>query len=96
MIVYDPAHCRDYELFGARRMSDGSWQAGSGAIFDLRGDQLRTAGWTSADAAGLSILAGLVRYDEVAAGHIDHAIRVTAPRSRNSYVWPARHAAAPR
>lgn len=93
VIIYDPAHCRDYELFAARPVSGGAWQAGSGAVFDLRADRLRTAGWTSADAAGLSILAGLVRYDEVAAGHIDHAIRVTVPRSRNAYVWPARHAA---
>ena len=93
VIVYDPAHCRDYELFAARPASGGSWQAGSGAIFDLRGNALRKAGWTSADAAGLPILAGLVRYDEVAAGHIDHAIRVTVPRSRNTYLWPARHAA---
>jgi hypothetical protein len=93
VIVYDPAHCRDYELYAAHRNSDGSWQAGSGAVYDLRKDQLRPAGWTSADAAGLPILAGLVQYGEVAAGHIDHAIRVTVPRSRNSYVWPARHAA---
>jgi hypothetical protein len=92
VIVFDPAHCRDYELFAARP-SGGGWQAGSGAVFDLRGDALRPAGWTSADAAGLPILAGLVRYDEVAAGQVDHAIRVTVPRSRNSYLWPARHAA---
>jgi hypothetical protein len=92
VIVYDPANCRDYELFAARP-SGGGWQAGSGAVFDLRGNALRPAGWTSADAAGLPILAGLVRYDEVAAGRVDHAIRLTVPRSRNSYVWPARHAA---
>jgi hypothetical protein len=92
VIVYDPAHCRDYELYDAHP-SGGGWQAGSGAVFDLRGDALRPAGWTSADAAGLPILAGLVQYDEVAAGHIDHAIRVTVPHSRDSYVWPARHAA---
>ncbi|GIH17878.1 hypothetical protein Raf01_60500 [Rugosimonospora africana] len=93
VIVYDPAHCRDYELFAARPLSGGAWQAGSGAVYDLRGNRLRTAGWTSADAAGLPILAGLVRYQEVAAGHIDHAIRITVSHSRNSYVWPARHAA---
>jgi hypothetical protein len=92
VIVYDPAHCRDFELFAARP-GGGGWQAGSGAVFDLRGNALRPAGWTSADAAGLPILAGLVRYDEVAAGRIDHAIRVTVPRSRDAYVWPARHAA---
>lgn len=93
VILLDPATCRDYELYAAKPRSDGSWSAGSGAIFDLRGNALRPAGWTSADAAGLSILAGLVRYDEVAAGHIDHAIRVTVPNSRDAYVWPARHAA---
>jgi hypothetical protein len=92
VIVYDPAHCRDFELYDAH-LSGGGWQAGSGAVFDLGGNALRPAGWTSADAAGLPILAGLVRYDEVAAGHIDHAIRVTVPHSRDSYVWPARHAA---
>jgi hypothetical protein len=91
VIVYDPSSCRDYELYAAYRNSDGSWHAGSGAVFDLRANALRPRGWTSADAAGLPILAGLVRYDEVAAGHIDHAIRVTAPKTRNAYVWPATH-----
>ncbi|MBM0238888.1 hypothetical protein JNW88_20270, partial [Micromonospora sp. ATA32] len=73
--------------------ADGSWLAGSGAIFDLRSNRLRRAGWTSADAAGLSILAGLVRYDEVAAGGIQHAIRITVPRTRTGYTWPATHSA---
>ena len=93
VILYDPNRCRSYELFAARPNGDGTWRAGSGAIFDLRGNVMRPRGWTSADAAGLSILAGLVRYDEVAAGRIDHAIRVTAPSTRNAYVWPATHAA---
>jgi hypothetical protein len=93
VILYDPMRCRAYELFAAYPQSDGAWRAGSGARFNLRGNALRPRGWTSADAAGLSILAGLVRYEEVAAGRIDHAIRVTAPRTRNAYVWPARHAA---
>ena len=93
IILYDRTACRAYELYAAYPNGDGSWRAGSGAVFDLRGNALRPAGWTSADAAGLSILAGLVRYDEVAAGRIDHAIRVTAPKTRNAYVWPARHAA---
>jgi hypothetical protein len=92
VIVLDTAACRDYELFAAWPAS-GGWRAGSGAIFDPRGNALRPAGWTSADAAGLAILAGLVRYDEVAAGRIDHAIRVTVPHSRDSYLWPAWHAA---
>ena len=72
------------------------WQAGSGALFDLRDNGLRPAGWTSADAAGLPILAGLVRYEEVAAGEIRHAIRFTAPATRRVYVWPARHYASSR
>jgi hypothetical protein len=93
VILLDRARCRSYELYSAYRNSDGSWRAGSGAIFDLKSNALRARGWTSADAAGLSILAGLVRYDELASGRIDHAIRVTAPTTRNSYVWPATHAA---
>lgn len=93
VIVFDPARCRSYELYAAYPAGDGSWRAGSGAVFDLRGNALRPRTWTSADAAGLSILAGLIRYDEVAAGRINHAIRMTVPRTRNTYVWPARHAA---
>jgi hypothetical protein len=92
VILHDPAGCRLYELFAAQR-SGGSWRAASGAVYDLRSHQLRPDGWTSADAAGLPILPGLVRYEEVAAGQIDHPIRVTVPRSRDSYLWPARHAA---
>ncbi|MEU5527774.1 hypothetical protein ABZ744_12620 [Micromonospora chersina] len=92
VIVWDRAACRAYELFDAHRSGAG-WRAGSGAVFDLRSNRLRRAGWTSADAAGLSILAGLVRYDEVAAGRIDHAIRVTVPRTRTGWTWPATHSA---
>jgi hypothetical protein len=92
IILHDLAACRVYELFAAY-LKGGAWTAGSGAIFHLNDNKLRPAGWTSADAAGLSIFAGLVRYDEFAAGHIDHALRITAPRTRNAYVWPARHAA---
>jgi hypothetical protein len=92
VIVYEPAACRLYELFDAHR-TGGAWRAGSGARYDLRDNRLRRAGATSADAAGLPILPGLVRLDEVKAGHIDHAIRLTAPKTRNAYVWPARHAA---
>ena len=80
-----------YELYAAEQQPDGSWHAGSGAIFDLNGYSLRPDGWTSADAAGLAILPGLVRYDEVAAGEITHAIRFTAPKTQREYVWPARH-----
>ena len=70
---------------------DGGPTAGSGAIFDLRSNRLRPAGWTSADAAGLPILPGLARYHEVAKGSIDHALRFTARRTRRAYVYPARH-----
>ncbi|WP_405089777.1 hypothetical protein OG767_18935 [Micromonospora sp. NBC_01392] len=92
VIVWDRAACRAYELFDAHRSGAG-WRAGSGAVFDLRANRMRPAGWTSADAAGLSVLAGLVRYEEVAAGRIDHAIRVTVPRTRTGWTWPAGHSA---
>lgn len=80
-----------YELYAAEKQPDGSWHAGSGAVFRLGDYTLRPAGWTSADAAGLPILPGLVRYEEVNAGEITHAIRFTAPQTRRAYVWPARH-----
>jgi hypothetical protein len=89
--MLDRDACRLYELFGARRRPGGGWSAGSGAVFDLRSNGLRPAGWTSADAAGLPILPGLARHDEVAGGGIDHALRFTAPRTRRAYVHPARH-----
>jgi hypothetical protein len=92
VLVVQAGTCRLYELFSARREGSG-WQAGSGAVYDLRANRLRPAGWTSADAAGLPMLAGLVCYEEVAAGHVDHAIRVTVDRSQASYLWPARHQA---
>ena len=91
VLVVDHDNCILYELYSAYPQPDGSWQAGSGAIFDLKANTLRPAGWTSADAAGLPITSGLVRYDETAAGEIDHAIRFTAPQTRTTYVWPARH-----
>ena len=93
VIVVDDSTCRLYETYDSTRQSDGSWTAGSGATWELRSNALRPAGWTSADAAGLPILAGLVRYEEVAAGNIDHAVRFTAPVTQRSYVWPARHQA---
>ena len=74
-------------------LSGGHWTGGSGAIWDLRSNALRQAGWTSADAAGLPILPGLVRYDEVDAGAIRHALRFTAPHTRTAYILPARHQA---
>jgi hypothetical protein len=89
-LLVDRSACRLYELYALRRES-GRWHAGSGAIWSLRSNRLRPAGWTSADAAGLPILPGLARYDEVARGAIRHALRFTAPRTRRAYVWPARH-----
>jgi hypothetical protein len=91
-LIVDRDSCRLYELFALHRTPSG-WAAGSGAIWSLRSNRLRPAGWTSADAAGLPILPGLARYDEVKAGRIDHALRFTAPRTRNAYVYPARHEA---
>lgn len=96
VLVVETSACTLYELYDAVLQPDGSWQAGSGAVFDLNGYGLRPAGWTSADAAGLPILPGLVRYEEVAAGVIAHALRFTAPQTAASYVWPARHYASSR
>jgi hypothetical protein len=91
LLAVDRETCRLYELYDVRQTAGGSWQAGSGAQWDLASNALRPEGWTSADAAGLPILPGLVRYDEVAAGAIDHALRFTAPVTRRAYVYPARH-----
>jgi hypothetical protein len=91
-LIVDRDSCRLYELYALHRTAAG-WAAGSGAIWSLRSNALRPAGWTSADAAGLPILPGLARWDEAAAGHIDHALRFTAPETRRAYVYPARHEA---
>lgn len=91
VLVVDSANKKLYELYDAHPQSDGSWHAGSGAVFDLNSNALRPAGWTSADAAGLPILPGLARYDEVAAGEITHALRFTVSQTRRAYVYPARH-----
>jgi hypothetical protein len=91
VIVVDRYRCKLYELFAAYPQRGGAWEAASGAVFDLDSSRLRPDGWTSADAAGLPIFPGLVRYDEVASGEIRHALRFTAPRTRNEHVWPARH-----
>lgn len=91
ILILQENTCLLYEVYDAYPRDDGGWDAGSGAIFDLRSNALRPAGWTSADAAGLPILPGLVRYDEVAAGQINHALRFTAPESQRAFVWPARH-----
>jgi hypothetical protein len=90
-LILDRDACRLYELFALYPTARGGWRAGSGAIWSLRSNRLRPAGWTSADAAGLQILPGLARYDEVKRGRIDHALRFTVRRSRRAYVYPARH-----
>lgn len=90
VIVLQQGSCHLYELYRAFPVGD-AWEADSGAVYDLSSHELRPAGWTSADAAGLPILPGLVRYDEVASGEIRHAIRMTAPETQRAYVWPARH-----
>jgi hypothetical protein len=92
-IMVDPTTCRLYELYDARYRGAHRSTAGSGAIWDLASNALRPAGWTSADAAGLPILPGLVNYDEVMSGHVDHAIRMTAETTDTRYIWPARHEA---
>jgi hypothetical protein len=94
-LVIDRSDCTLYELYDAR-WNGGHPTAGSGAVFHLEGpkaDDLRPAGWTSADAAGLPIFPGLLRYDEVASGKVDHAIRFTVDCTTDRYVWPARHEA---
>ncbi len=93
LLLLNTDSCVLYELYDAERGEPG-WRAGSGAVFDLGAYGLRPDGWTSADAAGLPILPGLVRYQEVAAGEIRHALRFTAPRSSARHLWPARHHAA--
>ena len=90
-LIVDRDRCKLYELFALYPAGGGGWRAGSGAIFDLRSNKLRPAGWTSADAAGLPILPGLARYEDVARGRIDHALRFTVNDTRRAYVWPARH-----
>jgi hypothetical protein len=93
VLVLQQGSCQLYELYAASPNTDGSWSADSGAKFDLTTGALRPIGWTSADAAGLPILPGLVRYDEVAAGRIEHAIRVTFSRTQRGFVLPATHLA---
>jgi hypothetical protein len=92
-LMVDPSTCVLYELFNAHYRSGNRSTAGSGAIWSLRSNHLRPAGWTSADAAGLPILPGLVNYDEVMSGHLDHAIRFTAQVTDSRFLWPARHQA---
>ena len=94
VLVLDNSNCWLYELYSSYPQTDGSWNAGSAAVWDLLGDEQRPLTWTSADAAGLSIFAGLARYDEVASGAIKHALRFTLQNSRAAFVPPASHWAA--
>ena len=91
ILVLDKDNCILYETFYSWPQEDSSWWAGSGAVYDLHSNALRPSGWTSADAAGLPILPGLVRYDEVASGEITHALRFTVKNTRKAFIWPARH-----
>jgi hypothetical protein len=90
MLIVNSGTCKLYEMWNVRHTRRG-WRAGSGAVWKMTSNALRPDGWTSADAAGLPILPGLVRYREVAAGVIDHALRFTAPQTRNAHIYPARH-----
>jgi hypothetical protein len=92
-LMVDPSTCTLYETWHTHYHPNGKSKAGSGAIWSLQSDALRPAGWTSADAAGLPILPGLVNYDEVSSGVMDHAIRFTAECTQQAYLWPARHEA---
>jgi hypothetical protein len=91
VLVLDNNNCWLYELYSASPGSGGAWNAASAAVWDLQNDEQRPWTWTSADAAGLPIFPGLIRYDEVAAGHINHAIRFTLQFSRAAFVPPASH-----
>jgi hypothetical protein len=91
LVVDQGGGCSLNELYLAYPQGNGSWQAYSGARWDLSSNALRPDDWTSADAAGLPILPGLIRYDEVAAGAIRHAVRFTANSTQNAHIWPARH-----
>lgn len=90
VLMIDTNTCMLYELYHVDSTATG-WTAGSGAVFDLSSNTLRPDTWTSADAAGLPIFPGLVRYEEVAAGEINHMIRFTVPKTSRAYLWPARH-----
>lgn len=95
ILIVDKDNCILYEIYRAYPLEGNTWEAGSGAIYNLRSNNLRPDTWTSADAAGLPILPGLVRYEEIAAGIITHALRFTAVNTRKQHIWPARHDASP-
>jgi hypothetical protein len=90
LILVDPGNGLLHEFWQAK-LTDQGWQASNVATFDLRSNRLRPEGWTSSDAAGLPIFPSVVRYDEVARGKVDHALRFTVKKSRRAYVYPARH-----
>ena len=91
ILVVDKDHCTLYELFYAIPQGNGGWQAYSASKWSLLSNDLRPSGWTSGDAAGLPMTPGILRYDEVASGQVNHALRFTAPRTQRLFIWPARH-----
>jgi hypothetical protein len=91
VLVVDSSRCKLYELYHAQPNVGGGWDAGSGAVFDLSSNLLRPDTWTSTDEAGLPILPGLARYDEVAAGQINHALRFTVAQTQHAFIHPATH-----
>jgi hypothetical protein len=94
VLVLDRDTCWLYELYSSHVLKNGNWNAGSGAVWNMLADETRPYTWTSADAAGLAIFPGLARYDEVAAGAIDHALRFTLQNSKAAFTPPASHWAA--
>jgi len=92
-VLVASADCHLYEMFNASHNGSGGWEAGSGAVFNLVSDALRPDTWTSADAAGLPILPGLVRRDEIQSGRIDHALRFTVATTQKGFIHPATHQA---
>lgn len=95
IIMVDEGRCMLTELGGVVKQKDGSWAAGAGIKMDMTSNALREPDKTSTDAAGLPVIAGLLRYDEVASGEVKHALRFTTPKTQKAYVWPARHRASP-
>jgi hypothetical protein len=91
VLILDRDNCWLYELYSSYPQSSGNWDAASGAVWDLLNDEQRPYTWTSADAAGLSVFAGLARYDEVASGQIQHALRFTLQNSEDAFTPPATH-----
>jgi hypothetical protein len=91
IVMVDEGRCMLFEMGNVQKQPNGSWSAGAGIKMDLTSNALRPDGKTSTDAAGLPILPGLLRYDDIVAGEVKHALRFTVPKSQRSYVWPARH-----